>query len=101
MGWNQICSITGAGFEQGPLGRYPTSEDLDEICPDRPMMVYAQSFHVAVLNSVALKLVGYDENSRPKSDKIEVYPTGHRMEGRPNGLLKESALADANSKIPV
>ena len=76
--------------------RYPTREDLDAVCPDRPCLITRACGHVAVANSAALHLAG-----------IDVHPVtvdGGRVEtdaaGRPTGVLCENAIGLVNALVP-
>ena len=65
-----------------------TREDLDRASKEHPICLVHVSVHGAVVNSVALKELGYGkETPDPPGGKI------HRdADGNPNGLLSESAF---------
>lgn len=91
--------ILGRGWNQDFFTdekRFPTRQDLDAICPDRPCMITRACGHVAVANSAALHLAGIDD--APLS--VE----GGRVEtdaaGRPTGVLSENAISLVSSKAP-
>lgn len=69
--------------------RYPTRDELDEVCPDRPCMITRACGHVAIANSAALRLCGID-NAAPAVDGGRICCDEH---GRPNGALEENAIA--------
>ncbi len=46
------------GFHQMWHGRNPRRAELDEICPDRPLIVWNRSFHEIFANTQALKFAG-------------------------------------------
>ena len=48
----------GAQWEQDLMGRYPTKEDLDAVCADKPMHMARYCGHIGVVNSKALELAG-------------------------------------------
>ena len=50
--------IVGNNWEQDVLGRYPIRDDLDEVCGDRPVLLWRACMHIAVVNSKALDLAG-------------------------------------------
>ena len=50
--------ILGRNWEQDVLGRYPTREDLDAVCPDRPVFLWRVCIHIAVVNTKALAIAG-------------------------------------------
>lgn len=63
---------------------------LDRICPDHPVIVTHIAFHWGIVNSKALELGGFSEDSIP--------PTGGGLgrdgSGRLNGLIYEQVLFD-------
>lgn len=65
-------------------GRYPNKEELDEVAPDHPVVVWA-SAHIGVVNSKALEVAGIKkENPDPLGGKIE-----RDDKGEPTGVLRE------------
>lgn len=75
----------GWGFDpifmtDAPLGR----DDLDQVSTDRPVAVIYSSLHVLVCNSVALRMVGFQDGS--EIDGVICDPVG-----RPTGELREMA----------
>ncbi|MFI9319262.1 amidohydrolase [Kitasatospora aureofaciens] len=86
--------IIGFGYDDAQLaGRaHPTRDDLDEVSRERPVLVIHQSSHLGAVNSKALELLGYDENTAdPDGGKIRRWP-GTTV---PNGVLEESAFMPA------
>jgi len=55
---SELKWIVGRGWEQDLLGRYPSKQDLDSVCPDKPMYMVRICGHIAVANSLALHLAG-------------------------------------------
>ena len=76
--------------------RYPTRDDLDAVCPDRPCLITRACGHVAVANSAALRLAGIDGHP--------VFVDGGRVEtddaGHPTGVLCENAIGLVNALVP-
>ena len=67
--------------------RLPTRDDLDRAEADRPVVIYRYCGHVAVANSVALKMSGIDANiNDPEGGVIDRDSTG-----TPTGVLRETA----------
>ncbi|MDY4855370.1 MAG: amidohydrolase family protein, partial [Candidatus Ventricola sp.] len=64
--------------------RYPTRDDLDCVCSDRPCVISRVCGHVAVANSCALRLAGIDEQAHPVDGGRIVTDEF----GRPNGVLE-------------
>lgn len=92
--------ILGRGWNQDDftdVHRYPNRDDLDAICPDKPMMITRACGHVAVANSAALRLCGIDERA-PVVDGGRVVVDDC---GRPNGVLEENAMVLLSSRIPA
>ncbi len=80
--------ISGTDYNEFYLveRRHPTRFDLDEVAPRHPVILSHRSLHAAVLNSLALKMVGIgDETEEPPGGIIDRdFDTGE-----PNGILYE------------
>jgi hypothetical protein len=79
--------------------RAPTREELDEVCPERPLLVMAYSFHDGCMNSAGFAAMGW---SRATPDP----PGGslvRRRDGTLTGELREAAffLAEARSRTAL
>src|SRR5436190_654376 len=76
--------------------RPPRSEELDDVCPDRPTLVVAHSFHEGCLNSLALAELGWDARSPDPENGMLV----RDRRGRLTGEVAEQAffLAEALSR---
>ncbi len=46
------------GFHHGFHGRRPRRSELDEVCPDRPLIVWHRSFHEIFANTKSLQFAG-------------------------------------------
>lgn len=55
-----LVNIQGVNWDQDKLGRYPSRFDLDEICQDKPVMLWRACWHIVVVNTRALELCGID-----------------------------------------
>jgi predicted amidohydrolase YtcJ len=91
--------ITGSGWDHTlwTEKKFPNRQELDEVSPKNPVLLTHVSGHVAVANSLALKLAGISGNS--------ANPSGGEIEkdggGEPTGMLKEgAAMRLVESKIP-
>jgi predicted amidohydrolase YtcJ len=90
--------LRGYGYDVRSLReqRPPRLSELDEACPDRPLLLIAYSFHEGCLNSRGLEEMGWSRRSSA--------PTGGRLErdrlGRLTGEVGEAALhlAEARSR---
>jgi predicted amidohydrolase YtcJ len=82
--------VVGTGYDAWRLAerRHPTREDLDQACPDHPVMLMNYSHHQCVASSRALELAGIGRDT-PE-------PFGGRIvrgrKGEPSGRLIETAL---------
>lgn len=77
--------------------RYPTREDLDRVCPDKPCVIWRVCGHVAAANSCALRLAGIDTQARPVDGGRIVTDAS----GRPTGVLQENAINLVTGLIPA
>src|ERR1700675_759224 len=91
--------ITGAGWDHTlwPDKQFPNKWELDDVSPKNPVLLTHVSGHVAVANSLALKLAELNNNS-PN-------PTGGELErnsaGELTGMLKEdSAMELVRGRVP-
>src|SRR6202050_3776174 len=85
--------ITGFGWDQTlwPGRRDPTRADLDAVSTTHPMFFARVDGHVAVANSLALKIAGVTRNTAQP-------PTGHivldAQTNEPTGLLQEDGATN-------
>lgn len=80
--------IFGVGYDDALLGRHPTREDLDKVSTTVPVMATHISGHFAAVNTVGLKLIGYDATTKdPDGGVIRREADGKT----PNGVLEELA----------
>lgn len=81
--------IVGIGWNNHDWeeNREPSKEDLDDITPDNPVLLYRMCIHSIWVNSLALKYAGINSESKD--------PAGGRFErdpetGEPTGLIRET-----------
>lgn len=89
-----ITSGLGWQIESFPDPRYPTRQELDLACPDRPLLLNRGN-HVGVANSKALALAGITSSS-PNPEG------GHIVKddcGEPTGLLLEAPAFELVSRL--
>jgi predicted amidohydrolase YtcJ len=80
--------VFGVGYDDALLGRHPTREDLDKVSTTVPVMATHISGHFAAVNTLGLKLIGYDAStSNPEGGVIRREADGKT----PNGVLEELA----------
>ena len=77
--------------------RFPTAADLDEISRDIPIIAMRVCFHVGVLNTKAMELIGLD---REKVAELGEY-AGKFDDGTPNGILKEYIFDNIKQELPA
>lgn len=86
LGW-----VVGFGYDDSQLEgkEHPTRHDLDEIEPNRPVVLIHQSGHLGVANSAALKLAGISADTLDPDGGVF-----RREEGslEPNGVMEEYAF---------
>ncbi len=83
--------VVGQGYDpwEYPEKRTPTRKDLDEACPDHPVVVFHYSFHECAANSRALDLAGVNSRT-PQPFAGEIVKD---EDGEPTGHLIETAMA--------
>jgi len=80
--------IFGVGYDDALLGRHPTREDLDKVSTTVPVMATHISGHFAAVNTLGLKMIGYDASTpNPEGGVIRREADGKT----PNGVLEELA----------
>ncbi|MEE3330292.1 MAG: amidohydrolase [Myxococcota bacterium] len=78
-----------------PERRHPTRRDLDAVSTAHPIAITHVSGHLAVVNSMALELVGLDRNSRnPEGGVLR-----RESDGELSGVLEENAMHFIDEKI--
>lgn len=91
--------VSGYGFDDTMIAdqRFPTRQELDSACPNHPLCIMHISGHLAVLNSAALTLAGYDKDTPdPQGGVIR-----HEADGSPSGVLEETAMYMARNAMPA
>ena len=80
--------IFGVGYDDALLGRHPTRADLDKVSTTVPVMATHISAHFAAVNTLGLKMIGYDASTpNPEGGVIRREADGKT----PNGVLEELA----------
>ena len=90
--------VLGQGFNESdwPENKMPDRYDLDRIAPDNPVCIWRCDLHLAVANSMALRLAGIGSaTSDPKDGVIAKDPSG-----RPTGVLRELASNLIRNVLP-
>jgi predicted amidohydrolase YtcJ len=90
--------ITGAGWDHTvwPEKQFPNKWELDDVAPKNPVLLTHVSGHVAVANSLALKIAELNNSSsNPSGGELE-----HNSAGELTGMLKEGpAMALVRDRI--
>jgi predicted amidohydrolase YtcJ len=81
--------LRGGGWNHADWGgKWPTRDDLDKICPDRPALLSRKDGHSLWVNSKALELAGItDDTPDPFGGQIQ-----RDSKGRATGILFETAI---------
>ncbi len=90
--------VLGQGFNESdwPENKMPDRKALDRVAPDNPVCIWRCDLHLAVANSLALKLAGIDQNTKDPDEGVIVRDTV----GFPTGVLKELAPNLIRKVIP-
>jgi predicted amidohydrolase YtcJ len=83
--------VIGEGYDEARLreGRPPTLRELDEACPEHPVLLVQYSYHEAVVNSRAHEAVDLPlRRANPPGGEI-----GFDRSGEPTGHMVENAVA--------
>ncbi len=88
--------IRGRGWDQNkfPGKKFPTNKELNEMFPDRPVLLQRVDGHAAIANSKALELGGVTVTSTINGGKIEA------SGGVLTGLLIDNAVDLVSNVIP-
>jgi len=88
--------LRGIGWDVHRWGRLPSAEELDAVCPARPCYFQSHDIHGAWLNNRALEMCGITGDTPD--------PEGGRIvrdhDGRPTGVLLETAMTLAERHLP-
>ena len=91
--------ITGGNWdhENWAPARLPAHQLIDGVTPDWPVFVNRLDGHMALANSVALKLAGIDKNTGDVPGGVIVRDAS----GNPTGILKDAAQELVQKVIPA
>jgi len=75
----------------------PQKEWIDAVSPDNPVCVTRYDLHIALANSLALKLAGITKDTpSPAGGEIKKDP----VTGEPTGIVRDAALALVTKHVP-
>ena len=88
--------ITGRGWDQNDWEskHFPGNQQLNELFPDRPVLLTRIDGHAAIANQMALDLAGIKAGDTLTGGEIE------EMEGTLTGILIDNAIDRVTAKIP-
>ncbi len=88
--------LLGHGWSMDLFGGWPTAEDLDRVCPDRPVALWAHDHHARWVSVAALARAGITASTPdPEGGSIR-----RDAGGRPTGVLHEHAATLVDGAIP-
>ncbi len=76
--------------------KIPTRQMIDAVTPDTPVFIYRYDGHMALANSLALKLAGINAKTPDPPGGVIV----RDAQGNPTGALKDAALDLVDKRIP-
>jgi len=90
--------ILGQGFNESdwPENKMPDRQDLDRAAPDNPVCIWRCDLHLAVANSLGLKLAEIGSMTPDPDGGVIVKD----ISGRPTGVLRELAVNLIRNVLP-
>ena len=91
--------VLGVGFDNERFTdnkEIPTRWDLDEVCPDHPMLLSRYCLHFFTMNSMALEMNGIGKGFEPKVPGTVRFD----KDGLPTGVVADATAADILAKLP-
>lgn len=82
--------------ENWPGAPLPTKEMIDSVTPEHPVFVSRLDGHMALANSLALKLAGVTRETKEMAGGVIV----RDKNGEPTGLLKDAAMSLVERVVP-
>lgn len=88
--------LTGRGWDQNDwaVKQFPDNEKLNQLFPDRPVLITRIDGHAAIANQKALELAGIKPGDKLTGGDIEV------KNGKLTGILVDNAVDLVSAKIP-
>jgi predicted amidohydrolase YtcJ len=89
--------IIGRGWDQNqwPGKQFPDNEKLNELFPDRPLILYRIDGHAALVNKAALTKAGINRNSKVFGGEVML-----NKNSEPSGVLIDNAVDLIKKVIP-
>ncbi|MEO7313947.1 MAG: amidohydrolase [Ginsengibacter sp.] len=88
--------IRGRGWDQNDwdVKEFPINEKLNELFPDRPVVLTRVDGHASIANNKAIEMAGIKAGDKISGGDIEV------KNGKLSGILVDNAMGLVSSKIP-
>ncbi len=88
--------LTGRGWDQNDwaVKDFPSNEKLNELFPDRPVLLNRIDGHAAIANNKALETAGIRPGDKLEGGEIEV------KSGKLTGILVDNAVDLVSAKVP-
>jgi predicted amidohydrolase YtcJ len=88
--------VQGRGWNQNEwdVKEFPTNEKLDKAFPDKPVYIVRVDGHAVVVNSIALKMAGVNENTKIDGGSLI------KVNGKLTGVLVDNAIELVRTSIP-
>lgn len=95
--------ISGGGWDHTLWGtqKLPSRSDLDAVTGDHPAVFVRVDGHISVANSAALKAGGIAETPLNAQADVMGGKVDRDEQGKPTGILRESARQAVEGKIPA
>ncbi len=95
--------VYGRGWDQELFRekRYPTRWDIDEVVPDKPVILVRVCGHIAVLNTMALKELGLENIDSPFIEKKNNVPTGIVKENILMSVVRKKITSSASELAKI
>ncbi|HMU08697.1 MAG TPA: amidohydrolase [Ferruginibacter sp.] len=89
--------LTGRGWDQNDwmVKEFPANDKLNELFPDRPVLITRIDGHAAIANNKALEMAGVKPGDKLEGGEIEV------KNGKLTGILVDNAVDLVSAKIPA
>lgn len=93
---NNLPFIVGRGWDQTvfPVGEVVNNEKLNQLFPNKPVLLHRIDGHAAIANDKALKLAGIGPETIIEGGLVEV------IDGKCTGLLLDNAITKVTDKMP-
>ncbi len=89
--------LTGRGWDQNDwvVKEFPANDKLNELFPDRPVLITRIDGHAAIANNKALEIAGVKPGDKLEGGEIET------KNGKLTGILVDNAVDLVSAKIPA